>query len=101
MPIILTSFLEAGIPGTIVIDCHGALRRIEGSDIEPPPVFGSLRHFLNPKYTAGKLMLTVLHDDQVSAAKTVIKNVVGDLTASDTGVMFTISVTSAEGIERK
>ena len=101
MPIILTSFHEAGILGTTVIDCHGALRRVEGSDIEPPPIFGSLRHFLNPKYTSGKLMLTVLNDDQVSAAKTVIKDVAGDIAETDIGVLFTVPVTSAEGIGSK
>lgn len=95
---LLAKLLNAGIMGTTVVDCEGAMRVLGQNTIEPPPIFGSLRQFLNPQRQAGKLCMTVLTDAQVPAAKKIINEVLGGLDNPDTGIMFTLPLTSVEGL---
>lgn len=44
--------MEAGIKGGSLIDCEGALQAIGRASSDPPPVFGSLREYLNPESAA-------------------------------------------------
>ena len=46
---ILVKMMEAGIKGGSLIDCEGALQAIGRASSDPPPVFGSLREYLNPR----------------------------------------------------
>ena len=38
---LLTRLIAAGISGTTVVDCEGAMRVLSQADIEPPPTFGA------------------------------------------------------------
>lgn len=49
---ILVKMMEAGIKGGSLIDCEGALQAIGRASSDPPPVFGSLREYLNPESAA-------------------------------------------------
>ena len=51
---ILVKMMEAGIKGGSLIDCEGALQAIGRASSDPPPVFGSLREYLNPESAAKK-----------------------------------------------
>ena len=95
---LLAQLMNAGISGTTVVDCEGAMRVLGHSDAEPPPIFGSLRQFLNPQRENGKLILTVLTDAQVPVAKQIINQVVGGIEKPDTGIIVTMPLTSVEGL---
>lgn len=93
---ILASMLEQHIGGATVVDCEGMLRAISETSSEPPPIFGSLRAFLNPTQQNGKMIFAALQDDQVSVAKRIIHAVAGNLTEANHGVLFTVPIDDAE-----
>lgn len=67
---ILVKMMEAGIKGGSLIDCEGALQAIGRASSDPPPVFGSLREYLNPESAAkNKLLLCAMEDEKVAVAK--------------------------------
>ena len=98
MPEILSDFMNAGIKGTTIVDCEGMLRALDNSDINPPPIFGSLRRYLNPERPKGKILYTVLPENSVNEAKNIINKNVGGLDTPDTGICFTISLDDIFGI---
>ncbi len=98
VPKILSAFMEAGIPGTTVVECHGAMRVLRQSQVEPPPIFGALRHIIHEEYSEGRILLTVLSDEQLATARAIIRQVVGDLSQPDTGILFAMPITSVEGL---
>lgn len=95
---ILAEFLTAGVKGATVVECEGMLHAIDDANIEPPPIFGSLRQFLNPASPVGKMIFVVLEDDMVSVAKEVIHRVSGTLKKPNTGILFTVPLSSVEGV---
>lgn len=98
MPAILSEFMNAGIRGTSIVDCEGMLRAIHDSNINPPPIFGSLRQYLNPERPKGKILFTALPENKISEAKEIINKSVGGLEKPDTGICFTISLDDITGI---
>ena len=100
MPNILSEFMKTGIRGTSIVDCEGMLSAIHNSDINPPPIFGSLRQFLNPERPKGKILFTLLPEDKIPEAKEIIDEAVGGLENPNTGICFTISLDDVAGLSR-
>ena len=98
MPQILSEFMKADIKGTTIVNCEGMLRVIGNSDINPPPIFGSLRQFLNPERPKGKILFTVLPENKLEKAKSIIDEAVGGISNPDTGIFFTLSLDSIAGL---
>ena len=98
MPQILSEFMSAGIHGTTIVDCEGMLRAISDSNINPPPIFGSLRHYLNPERPKGKLLYTVLPEDKIRTAVEIVDQKVGGMQNPDTGICFTVSLDDIFGL---
>lgn len=97
---VLSGLMQAGISGTTVIDSEGALQFIHQKGVDDPPMFGALRRFLNPTGEPEKMLLIVLEDSMVDAAKAVIRKEV-DIEQPDTGIIFTVPVSSVEGLSKK
>ena len=100
VPKILSGFMAAGIPGTTVVDSHGGARVLREAHVEPPPIFGALRHVIRDENKEGRILLTVLSDEQMATAKGVIHQVLGDLSKPDTGILFAVPITSVEGLSK-
>lgn len=99
LPAVLSGFMEEGIRGATVVDSQGALQTIFADSVDAPPIFGSLRKFLNPQGEEEKMVFVVLQEEQVEMAKSVIRRTV-DLSRPDTGIFFTVPVTDVEGLAR-
>ena len=56
---LLTAFTNAGVQGSTVLDCDGALQVLGQASDDAPPIFASLRKFMNPEQEHNKLVLTV------------------------------------------
>ena len=73
---------------------------ISSETIHPPPVFGSLREYLNPESAAkNKLLLCAMEDEKVAVAKQIANEVTGGLSKPNTGVMFCLPLLSHEGLK--
>ena len=101
VPSILKELVNHGINGATMVDCEGMLQTLSYSTVDPPPIFGSLRQFLNPDHAGGKLMLVVIRDDQVDTVRTVIRSILGSLERPNTGIEFTVPIFDVEGVTIK
>ncbi len=93
---ILSAMMEKGLRGATVVDCEGMLHAISEVSVEPPPMFGALRAFLNPTQAHGKMLFAALQDVQVPQAIEIIHGVAGDLHKANHGVLFTLPIDYCE-----
>ena len=98
LPKLLGEFLSAGIKGATIYDSMGEVQYIGHETVEPPPIFGSLRKFINPDHEQNKSVLVILRDEQVEAARAIVNKVTGGLDKPGTGIIFTVPVSFVEGI---
>ena len=98
LPKLLGEFLSAGIKGATIYDSMGEVQYIGHETVEPPPIFGSLRKFINPDHEQNKTVLVILRDEQVEAARAIVNKVTGGLDKPGTGIIFTVPVSFVEGI---
>lgn len=100
MPKIVASLVQNGCGDPTVLGCEGAVQFIAKSNIEPPPIFGVLRHIVNPDSREQKLLLTVIPDEKVDAAEKIIDGLVGGIDNPNTGIMFTLPITHVKGLAK-
>ncbi len=98
---LLAALLEAGVKGATVVDCKGMLTALDESSVEPPPIFGSLREFINPEHQSGKMFFMVLKDEDIRTVRETIHQVVGNLKLPNTGILFTVPVMNWEGVTHR
>ena len=94
---LLEALMENGVRGATILSSTGMAREL-AKNAEDYPIMGTLRYLLDPDREESKTIFMVLKDDQVESVKSVIRSVVGDLSKPDTGVIFTLPVSSAEGV---
>ena len=92
---ILSAMMEKGIRGGTVVDCEGMLHAVSET-VEPPPMFGALRAFLNPTQSSGKMLFAALQEGQIETAIGIIHAVAGDLHKANHGVLFTVPIDYSE-----
>lgn len=95
---LIKELVEAGLHGGTILDSTGMASVIENMD--DLPMFGMLRRILanEEEKEMSKTMLFVVNDEELEAAKKVIKKVTGGLNAPNTGIMFAVPVTFVEGL---
>ena len=97
---LMAELMNQGIHGATSVDCHGMLTEVAGAD-EAPPVFSTLRKFLNPEHESGKMVFIVLRDEDIPLAKEAVHKVCGDLRMPNTGVLFSVPVMNWEGVSHR
>lgn len=98
---ILAEMMEKKLSGATVVDCQGMLKSINESSVDPPPIFGSLRHFISPQNESTKMLLSVLSDEDVPVVRAIIHKHTGGLDKPNTGVLFEIPIRNVEGVPQK
>lgn len=95
--IIIKQLAESGVTGGTIVDGTGMASEL--ANIEDLPIFGLLRNMLtdNQKETC-KVMMFVLKDELVISTRSIIKDVIGDFSEPNTGIMFSIPTTFVEGL---
>ena len=96
---LLLALFDAGITDSTVVDCKDLMQTIAHETAEPPPIFGSLRHFLNPLYNNRKMIFTVMKEEQAVTARKVINEIVGDIEKLDIGLLLTVPLLNVEGLK--
>lgn len=98
---LMNALMQKGIPGATTVDCRGMLSAMNDSDVEAPPIFGSLRKFLNPDAQYGKLVMSLMKDEDIPVAKDCVHAICGNLKTPNTGIMFSLPVMNWEGVSHK
>lgn len=96
---LLKEFEESGFHGATVLDSRGMARILHSED--EMPIFYGLRSILSPERRSSKTIFAVIPDDQVDTARRIVNTVTGGLDAPDSGIMFAVPISFAEGLEKK
>jgi nitrogen regulatory protein PII len=94
---LLDDLLKNGFTGATILNSTGMVREV-GKNIDSYPLFGSLRYMIDLDRDESKTIFMILKDEQVEAAKKIVRDSVGDLSKPDTAILFTLPVSSAEGV---
>lgn len=98
---LMNELMARGVRGATTVDCKGMLTTLTEASIEPPPIFGSLRKFLNPEHESGKMVFIVMKDEEIPLARESVHKVSGDLKLPNTGILFSVPVMNWEGVSHK
>lgn len=95
---LLREFAEAGIRGGTILESEG----LAASQAEHIPDIGMnyFRLFLNQGRPYNKTIFLISEGEQLEKAKACVRKVVGDLEEENVGIMFTLDVTSFEGLTK-
>ncbi len=91
---------EAGIRGATILESSGMAQVLTHSG-ENDPLIGYLRSIIDTSKETNKTILFVVEDNEIVIIREVIKNVVGDLSEPQTGILFTVPVDFTDGIQKK
>ena len=96
---IMISLAQAGVRGGTCIDSVGMAKSISGAgSLAALGLLNSILKGVDPSQK-GKTVFVAVDDVQVDDAIVAIKKVTGDLSAPNAGVLFTVPISYAEGIE--
>jgi len=94
--LLIKELVESGIKGGTILEGTGMAKELVS--MEDLPIFGMLRSILTDDVKKPcKIMLFVLKDEQVKTARETIRDVVGDLNAPNSGILFSIPLNFVEG----
>ena len=92
---ILMEFYDAGIKGATVIETSGMARCL--NEMEELKFLGSLNLLLDPEHRHNKTIFLATEDNMVKKVSEILNRVTGGLHLPDTGVMFAVPISYAEG----
>lgn len=96
---LLTRLKKAGVSGGTVLDSTGMVKSIDESD--ESYLLGSLRLFLENPRPESKTIFFIVNDQQVDIIRKTVDEVLGGINNPNTGIMFGIPVTFADGLMKK
>ncbi len=96
---LLEGLSAAGIGGATIIESSGLAMTL--SKLDSSFVSASIRAlFSGDNDDDNRTILSVIRNDQLEIARKVVYNTVGDLSLPNTGVLFTVPIDFAEGINK-
>lgn len=91
---ILAGFVELGITGATVLNSEG-MGHVLSHDV---PIFAGLRALTARSRPSNQTLFSVIEDEKVDAAITLIQEVCGSLDSPGAGIVFTLPVTRVVGL---
>jgi nitrogen regulatory protein P-II 1 len=91
---ILAGFVELGITGATVVHSEG-MGRVLSHDV---PIFAGVRSLTARSRPTNQTLFSVIDEEKVDAAISLIQEVCGSLEAPGAGIVFTIPVTRVIGL---
>lgn len=93
---ILEKFIEVGVTGATILDSQGMGSALIEGEI---PLFGGvLRSVMDNNRPYNKTIFTLVNDEDMRAAKSAVKDVLGDMNQPGVGLMFSVEVGDVVGI---
>ena len=94
---LLKQLAEQGIKGATTLDGHGMGEAL--ADMDDMPMFGALRTLKATNHKQpSKVLLMVVKEEQLALISKIIKQVIGDLSKPNTGIMLSLPVQHCEGL---
>lgn len=96
---LMLAFADKGITGGTILESKGMAKFLY-SEHQELPILSSLYMLMNDGRPMNKTIFMILDDEKVAVAKSVVKSVVGDLSGENVGIMFTVPISSVEGLTK-
>lgn len=95
---LLNAFAQEGVRGGTILETEGLASSIatQTSDYG----YERLHRLLNDGRPFNRTMFLLLQDEKVEGVKDIVRHVIDDIDAENTGIMFTMSVSSVEGLTK-
>ncbi|MCQ2426048.1 MAG: hypothetical protein MJ070_07870 [Lachnospiraceae bacterium] len=96
---VLEALEENGVRGATIIDSKGMASELY--DHDEFRIIASLRLMLNPEHKQNKTIFMVVEDEKVALVSSIVNKINGGFDKPDTGILFTVPVSYAEGLNKK
>lgn len=96
---LLARLKKAGVTGGTILESTGMVKSLEASD--ESYLLGSLRLFLENPLPDSKTIFFIVNDDQVNLVRKTVDDALGGIDNHDTGIIFGIPISFADGIIKK
>ena len=96
---ILTELGNHNIIGATILDSEGMVRSLYAHD--ELRFMGSLRRLIDPEHEKSKTIFIVLKEEKIPVVSDIVNSITGGLENPDTGVMFAVPISYAEGFGKK
>ncbi len=93
---LLIEWSNADIKAATVLDSVGMAQQL--SDVEDTRIISTLRPFLVSDHAENKIIFTIVHAEDVNRARQIVRDVVGDLSEPNAGILFALPVLFTEGV---
>ncbi len=93
---ILRQMAESGFSGATVLDSSGMAQLLKDED--DLPFFGGLRTERLHERAKSTTVFAVMEDERIEEARAIVNRVTGGLNRPDSGIMFALPVSFADGI---
>jgi nitrogen regulatory protein P-II 1 len=100
---VLAAWLEVGVSGVTILDSWGLSHHVGRRGLRDDlPLFPSLEDLLRGREEAHRTLFAVVPDGfDVHALVAVTERITGPIDGPDSGILFTLPVTRAWGLDRK
>lgn len=95
---LLEAFAKAGVRGGTILETEGLASSIASQTSEYG--YGRLHLLLNDGRPFNRTIFLLLPDEKVESVKGIVRQVIGDIGAENTGILFTLPVSSVEGLTK-
>ena len=96
---LLARLKKAGVTGGTIIDSTGMVKSLEESD--DSYLLGSLRLFLENPRPDSKTIFFIVNNEQVELVRKTVSDALGGIDNHDTGSVFGIPISFADGLIKK
>lgn len=96
---LLARLKKAGVNGGTIIESTGMVKSLDDSD--ESYLLGSLRLFLDNPRPDSKTIFFIVNDDQVDLVRKTVDDVLEGINNPNTGIMFGIPISFADGLMKK
>ncbi len=93
---LLLELSDEGINSATVANTSGMMGHL--SSLGDEQIISTLRPLFTPAHTENKTIFMVMDQEKVEVARQTIRNVLGDLSKPETGILFGIPLLFTEGI---
>lgn len=88
----------AGIRGGTVLESTGMAKSL--ANAEELPMFDVFKEIVKQQHTTSKTVLFGVEDEKVELVRTIVKEVFGDLSAPNSGVLMGLPLSFVDGVNK-
>lgn len=89
---------EKGYRGGTIFESQGMGYTLMSHSVEGQ--YGYLRNVFNKRGPFNKTLVMILNKESIETVKQIVRDVIGDLEQENTAFLFTVPVTSVEGLRK-